>query len=83
MTRDSYEENHACRVIVEAELAGFYKDVAREYVVKNNIFNEVASVVFLVIELFDAREGDGENPGIFLGKIVIACYEYRVLVAEM
>ena len=52
------------------QLSGLDKDISREDIIQNDIFDKIAAVIFFVVILLDILQGDGEHPADF-GRQVI------------
>ena len=60
------------------ELTGFDADITGENVVKHDVFDKVASVVFFVIVLLRVADRDGQDIDILIGEIIGAVNKNRV-----
>ena len=67
---DPDQQSYPVDVDVEMQLPGLDVDVAGQDIVQNYIFNEVIAVIFLIVVLLDAGEGDGQNRRIAGGHII-------------
>ena len=72
---DSDKQNGAAYVCIEAQLASLEINIAGENIIKNNVLDEVAAVVLLVIILLDGGEGNSQNVGIAGGKLICTLNE--------
>ena len=52
----SYKKNTSWNIVIEAELSRFKVNVTLKNIIKNNIFDEIASVKLYIIILLDAAE---------------------------
>ena len=66
----SDKQNGTAYVCIEAQFTGLEVNITGQNVVKNNVLDEVAAVVFFIIILLDGGEGDGKNVCIAQSEIV-------------
>ena len=81
-TGDADEQDDAGGVGVEPELSRLDVDVTGQDVVQDDVLHEVAAVVFLVVELLDAAEGNGQDAGILLGEFIFPVDKDGVLMTH-
>ena len=67
---DPDQQSYPVDVDVEMQLPGLDVDSAGQDIVQNYIFNEVIAVIFLIVVLLDAGEGDGQNRRVAGGHII-------------
>ena len=73
------QEYDAADLSIEMQLTRFDNNITGEYIVKDNIFDEIVAVIFLIIILLDAGHCDSKNIRIFRSVFIGALNEHGVI----
>ena len=77
--RNPNQQHRAADIIVETQLTRLEIDIPRQDIVKDNVFDKVATVIFFVVILFDARERNRQQRGKLARLFVGTLHEQDVL----
>ena len=76
---DIDKENDAAYIGVEMKLTGLNADIAGEYVIENDILDEIVAVVLFIVILLDAGKGDSEYGRVLACDFICTFNENRIV----
>ena len=65
------------------QLARLYVNIAGQYVIENNVFDEVVSVIFFIVVLLYRSKGDSKYARVLCRNFVSTFYKYSVIGLHM